>query len=504
MSRRKTCEPAIMKNIVSPSVTQAKAKRSSLPFLESVKNVEEQLPDSVILEVFRYLNKQQLGVAAQVSKRWRRVAYDKTFWHALDLTAFSQNIDERTILMLIQTRLAPTLNYLNLGPVTMTAKIAKDLARKCPDLKRIVFKSVAISGDPAFSGESKQFPASLELMDLRHCRGNFQFMKRLPRHFTDMKYIGLGAESSSSLVPNIFGKMHDLRVLDCTDCEAVNDTALEKISRSCRQLESICLNECKNFGGTTLGTVLKNCKFLSTLLMRFTKLADSAILAIKWETTVIKELDITGCYYVTTTGLTTVLSKLPQLTYFKMNQCGFRHILNLLVYQEIRPQMSFLMLETLDLRWNFLLSAECLECILRLTPKLRYLGVSHSPRVGPTTMTKMLPHISKLKILEFGPLKKEALSDTSFVKGIITHCKDIEAVSFINFTVATDSDTDLLRELGSKCKNLQEVKLCNPRVEHVEVGTGGETITVERLLIKMESFLPSPKHTLNVITKTLC
>ena len=503
MSRRRA-SGGTLRNCVSTLATQAKAKPSSLAWLENSKNKEAQFPDSLILEIFRYLNKQELGVVAQVSKRWRRVAYDKSFWHALDLSAFSQNIDESTMLMLIQTRLASTLNSLNLGSVKLTAKIAKDLARKCPDLKRIVFKAVSISGDPAFSGESKQFPASLELMDLRHCNGNFQFMKRLPRHFTEMKYIGLGAESSMCLVPTVFGKMHDLRVLDCTDCEAINDTALEKISRSCRQLESICLNECKNFGGTTLSSVLTNCKFLSTLLMRFTKLADTGILAVKWETTVIKELDITGCYYVTTTGLTTLLSKLPQLTYFKMNQCGFRHIINLLVYQEIRPQIHFTMLETLDLRWNFLLSAECLECILRLTPKLRYLGVSHSPRVGPTIMAKMLPHVTKLKILEFGPLKKEALADTNFVKGIIRHCKDIEAVSFINFTVLTPQDTVLLRELKTKCKKLQEVKLCNPRVEHVEVGTGGETITVERLLIKMESLLPSPKHTLNVITKTLC
>ena len=503
MSRKRMSEPAF-RSCVPNVATQAKAKRSSVAWLENPKSMEAQLPDSLILEIFRYLDKRQLGVVAQVSKRWRRVAYDKSFWRTLDLTAFSQNIDETAMLMMIQTRLASTLNSLNLGPVKLTAKLAKDLARKCPDLKRIVFKSVAISGDPAFSGESKQFPASLELMDLRHCRGNFQFMKRLPRHFTEMKYVGLGAELSASLIPSIFGKMHDLRVLDCTDCEAINDLALEKISRSCRQLESICLIECKNFAGTTLETVLQNCKFLSTLLMRFTKLADTAILAVKWETTVIKELDITGCYYVTTTGLTTLLSKLPQLTYFKMNQCGFRHILNLLVYQEIRPQINFTMLETLDLRWNFLLSAECLECILRLTPKLRYLGVSHSPRVGPTTMSKMLPHVTKLKILEFGPLKKESLSDTNFVKGIIKNCKDIEAVSFINFTVGTPQDTALLRELKLKCKKLQDVKLCNPRVEHVEVGAGGETITVERLLIKMESLLPSPKHTLNVITKTLC
>ena len=503
MSRKKTREPAFG-NCLSNVATQAKGKRNTVAWIENTKNTEAHLPDSLILEIFRYLNKRELGVVAQVSKRWRRVAYDKSFWHTLDLTAFSQNMDEATMLMMIQTRLASTLNCLNLGPVKLTAKIAKDLARKCPDLKRIVFRSVAISGDPAFSGESKQFPATLELMDLRHCRGNFQFMKRLPRHFTEMRYIGLGAEFSSSLVPSIFGKMHDLRVLDCTDCEAIDDLALEKISRNCRQLESICLSECKNFAGTTLEKVLKNCTSLSTLLMRFTKLADRAILAVKWETTVIKELDITGCYYVTTTGLTTLLSKLPQLAYFKMNQCGFRHILNLLVYQEIRPQINFSMLETLDLRWNFLLSAECLESILRLTPKLQYLGVSHSPRVGPTMMAKMLPHVTKLKILEFGPLKKEALSDTNFVKGIVKYCKDIEAVSFINFTVATPQDTALIRELKLKCKLLQDVKLCNPRVEHVEVGAGGETITVERLLIKMESLLPSPKHTLNVITKTLC
>lgn len=487
-----------------PSVALVQTKRSSVAWLEKTQCVESRLPDSILLEIFCYLNKQQLGVVAQVSKRWRRVAYDKTFWHVLDLTSFSPDINEDVMIMIIKTRLISTLHSLNLGPVKLTAKIAKDLARKCPNLKCIVFNSVAISGDPAFSGESRQFPASLELMDIRHCRGDFQFMKRLPRHFTSMKYIGLGFQSSSCLIPCIFSKMHDLRVLDCTECEAINDCALEKISRSCRQLESICLNECKYVAGTTLATVVKHCKSLSTLLMRFTKISDVTILSVEWESTVIKELDITGCYYVTTTGLSTLLSHLPQLTYFKMNQCGFRHILNLLVYQEIRPQVNFTLLETLDLRWNFLLSAECLECILRLTPRLHYLGISHSPRVGPSAMMEMLPLVTQLKILEFGPLKKQALSDTNFVKGVISHCKEIEAVSFINFTVASAQDVEIIRELKQKCKKLQEVKLCNPRVEQVEVGAAGEMVTVERLLVKMESLLPSPKHTLNGVAKALC
>lgn len=469
--------------------------------------MECRLPDSVVLQIFSYLDKRELGVMAQVSWRWRRIAYDRCFWHTLDLNTFwplTNDMAEDTLLMLIRTRLAFALDSLDLGACSLTVKIAKELARKCPNLKRLVFHSVKIFEDPTF-GHSRQFPTSLELMDLRYCWGNFSFMKRLPRHFTQMKYIGLGSESSKYLVPDIFSKMHDLQILDCTECDSITDGALEKLSRSCSRLESICLNECKNFTGKSLGQVLKNCKLLSTLLMRFTKLVDDSLLAVNWEETNIKELDITGCYYVTTTGLTTILSKLPQLSYFKMNQCGFRHIVNLLAYQEIRPQVSFSLLETLDLRWNFLLSADCLECILRLAPRLRYLGVSHSPRVGPATMAKMLPFVTKLKILEFGPLKKEALSDTNFVRSIIQHCVDIEAVSLINFTVVGSQDTALLVELKQKCKKLQDVKLCNPRIEHVAVGSGGETITVERLLIKMESLLPSPEHTLgNVITKVLC
>lgn len=469
--------------------------------------MECRLPDSVLLNIFSYFDKRELGVMAQVSWRWRRIAYDRSFWHILDLNAFwpsAHDIDQDTVLMLIKTRLAFALDSLNLGACSFTAKIAKELEKKCPNLKRLVIHSVEIVGDPTF-GDSKQFPTSLELMDLRYCWGNFSFMKRLPRHFTQMKYIGLGAESSKYLVPDIFSKMHDLRVLDCTECDTITDAALQKISRTCPRLESICLNECKNFTGKSLGQVLKNSKLLSTLLMRFTKLVDSSLLAVNWEETNIKELDITGCYYITTTGLTTVLAKLSQLSYFKMNQCGFRHILNLLVYQEIRPQVSFSSLETLDLRWNFLLSADCLECILRLAPRLQYLGVSHSPRVGPATMAKLLPYLSKLKILEFGPLKKEPLSETNLVKCIVQHCIDIEAVSLINFTVNGPQDSVLLTELKQKCKKLQDVKLCNPRIEHVAVGSGGETITVERLLIKMESLLPSPEHTLgNVITKLLC
>ena len=461
----------------------------------------ERIPDAILLEIFLFLTKKELGVMAQVCKRWKRIAYDRALWKIVDQNELRPLVDEETMLMLIRTRLSG-VKVLNLGGCTFTAKIAKELAKKCRDMKSLVFYGSEIDSEATLRDGIRDFPTGLELLDLRYSWGDFSFMRRLPRHFTEMRFIGLGMDSAETLIPDVFAKMRNLRILDCTDCETFTDDALLKISICCPQLESICLNECKNFYGKHLPRVLKNCRSVSTLLMRFTKVTDEALMAVDWEKTSTNELDLTGCYFVTTTGLTSVLSRLPNLHYLKMNQCGFRHILHLRVYQEIKPVAKYSLLETLDLRWNFLLSAECLEAILCQSPSLRYLGVSHSPRVPPSVLSAMLKYVPNLKILEFGPLRKEGISESTLLPNLIKLCPLVEAVSLINFKLIDDADAEMLQELRAKCKKLKEVKLCNPRIEQVAIGNN-ETIAVERLLIKMESLLPSPANTLGKVINSM-
>lgn len=452
-------------------------------------STERKLPDAILLEIFRYFSLKELGKIAQVSTQWRRIAYDPSLWRTVDLNElFSCPLmDEEMLLVLLQTRLV-SARSLNMGECSLTPNLAKELSKKKYNLKSLV--------NFGAHGSIRNFPTGLELMDLRFSWGDFAFMRRLPRHFTNMKYVGLGAVSSEFLIPDIFTKMRSLRVLELTDCNVLTDDALTKISLSCPQLESVCLNECKNFHGKCLSRVLEHCPLITTLLVRFTKLNDDALMAVKWENTRVQELDLTGCYFITSTGISNTLSRLPNIHYFKMNQCGFRHILHLTVYQEIRPNIKYLNLETLDLRWNFLLSAEYLEGVLRQAPNLRYLGVSHSPRLPPSVLASLLKFVPNLRVLEFGPLRKESLSESKLVPTLINSCPQIEAVSFINFKMMDQNDSCVLQELKEKCKHIKEVKLCNPRIEHVAIGNRGETITVERLLIKMDSQLPCPKNTL--------
>ncbi|EDO48582.1 predicted protein [Nematostella vectensis] len=461
--------------------------------------METKLPDAVLLEIFLYLSRRDLGVVARVCKQWRRIAYDPSLWRTVDLNELLAwtTIDEATLLMLIKTRLA-SATALNLAGCSVTPKVAKELAKKCRRLKSLVSFGTEVNTEH-IRESIRDFPTTLELMDLRYSWGDFSFMRRLPRHFTNVRYLGLGSDAAECLIPDIFTKMRSLRVFECTDSEILNDDALLKISTNCPQLQSLCLNECKNFHGKHLRKVMENCPHITSLLIRFTKLNDVALMSVNWDRTKVQELDLTGCYFVTTTGLSSVLTRLPNVRYFKMNQCGFRHILHLRIYQEIKPTAKYSSLETLDLRWNFLLSAECLEGLLRQAPNLRYLGVSHSPRIPPAVLAAMLKFVPNLKVLEFGPLRKESLSESHLVPNLIQSCPSLEAVSLINFKLIDDVDANMLQELRGKCKNIKEVKLCNPRIEHVAIGNNGETITVERLLIKMESLLPSPHNTLTKV-----
>lgn len=115
----------------------------------------------------------------------------------------------------------------------------------------------------------------------------------------------------------------------------------------------------------------------------------------------------------------------------------------------------------------------------------------------------MFKFVFKLRILEFGFLRKEVFLESFLVFNLIKMCFFIEVVFLINFKLIDDVDADLVQEFRDKCKYIREVKLCSFRIEYVVIGNSGEIIIVERFFIKMESFLLSLENTFGKVINKL-
>ena len=170
-----------------------------------------ELPDSLMLRIFTYLNMSDLGKASRVCRKWKRITYDPSIWRSVNLERHARTLDDKSFQLMVKSRLGPSLRHLNLSNCAVTSKMLRQLAKSCKNLHSVIFgkgsKFVISNNDEV------NFPPNLELLELRPARGDFAFLKRIPRHFTKLKYLGIGSHSSKGPVPRMFVKMQNLTIL---------------------------------------------------------------------------------------------------------------------------------------------------------------------------------------------------------------------------------------------------------------------------------------------------
>ena len=146
--------------------------------------------------------------------------------------------------------------------------------RKCKSLRYLIFsrgsKLRPPSPPPKYTETTYEFPSQLELVELRPIKGDFSFLGRITRHFCEVKYLGIGNNSSKGAVPSMFTKMQRLVILDCTNCDTMTDDVIGKVAECCPLLESFCLNGCTYVYGWTFCTLFRSYSPLRTLLLRYT------------------------------------------------------------------------------------------------------------------------------------------------------------------------------------------------------------------------------------------
>ena len=170
-----------------------------------------ELPDSLVLRIFTHLNMVDLGRASRVCHKWKRITYDQSIWRSVNLERHARTLDDKSFQLMVKSRLSVSLRQLNLSNCAVSSKMLRQLAKSCKNLQSVIFgkgsKLVNSSTDEV------NFPPNLELLELRPARGDFTFLKRIPRHFTKLKYLGIGSHSSKGPVPRMFVKMQNLAIL---------------------------------------------------------------------------------------------------------------------------------------------------------------------------------------------------------------------------------------------------------------------------------------------------
>lgn len=466
------------------------------------------LPEIVILKVFSFLPVGDLGKAARVCSYWRRLAYDHSLWKAVNLKRQAAKLDEDTLHMLIRTRFSHSLSILHLGGCKISLELLSELNRKCKSLKYLIFsrgsKLRPPSPPPKYTEVTYEFPSQLELVELRPIKGDFAFLGRIIRHFCEVKYLGIGNNSSKGAVPSLFTKMQRLVILDCTNCDTITDEVIGKVAECCPLLESFCLNGCKYVYGRTFCTLFWSCSRLTTLLLRYTPVRDDCFVISDWKFVPVEELDISACSNITQIGLISLVTNVKTLRYLNLSYCGVGRAVTDAVLLQIARQETGTNLEMLDVRWSLTLTPEALYILSRACPKLKCLGVYQSSSINPSAMAEVLRMLPRLEVLEYGAFGKASISESMFFPNLIRYCEFLEAVSLINFaSMDSVADAVLMNALVDNCRCLKRINLCEPDPTLLDLVQELPPSSKAKVTQRWQCVLPPPNHTLDAIIAKL-
>lgn len=169
----------------------------------------DELPDELLLLIFRELSLPHLLKVSQVSQRWHRLAFDQALWYSVDLSS-------------------ATLPAGTLGRVLASGVMVLRSPR-------------SFLGEPGFTNDS---PLLLQHMDLSHCITTPHTLLQLLRRCHRLIGLSLEGLQLSDPVLRAVGQSQDLLRLNVSSCSGFGPDALHHMLSSCSRLEEVNVSWC--------------------------------------------------------------------------------------------------------------------------------------------------------------------------------------------------------------------------------------------------------------------
>ncbi|XP_073251278.1 F-box/LRR-repeat protein 12-like [Porites lutea] len=378
----------------------------------------QEFPDTILLLIFRCLSETDLCHIAQVCRTWRLIAYDSSLWKSVNLKRFHK-LNEMCLIKVIRSRMVPMLYKLNLGGFTLSPRVFHVLVENCPKLRVLCLESTTFVED--FTGKETSFLENLSKLDIRHSSGHPGAFRIMSQRLQTVKCLGVSDQLFESLElevekRGVFVSLQAVRILEFSYCSSLTDQMVRYIAEHCRNLKSLCLRRCKNIQGESLPKLIDNCSSLTSLVLDGTNVSDNAVMSVRWEKSVISEVDLSWCRHLTENGLKFMLPRCRFLRYLRLCCCGYGHAITDDVLNSM-TQNPCSFLEVLDLSYSSEVTNSALGRFITHCPSLRYLRVYHCQMLTSALMSLIPSDSHVFVVANFFSLQRGGLVTSATTEG---------------------------------------------------------------------------------------
>lgn len=364
----------------------------TLPEARPVRTLDfwAEMPRELKIEVFQYLDPQEIIRCSAVSKKWNEMCYDGQLWSKVDTTDYYSKIPSDVLVKLI-TSGGPFVRDLNLrGCAQMREKWSAEGDRISDMCRNVV---------------------NFSLEGCRIDRASiYSFLLRNPR----LKFINVSGLSSvtNSAMKVIARSCPQLETLNISWCNNVDTSGLLRVIQSCKRLKDLRASEIRGFNDEGFALALFERNNLDRLVMSRTDLTDQSLkilmhgkdpnMDVLTDRAIVpprrfRHLDLHKCPNVSDAGLKSLAHNLPDLEGLQVSQCS--ELTDESVVEVIRttPKLSHLELEDLENLTNRTLvelaKAPCSQ-------SLEHLNISYCESLSDIGMLQVMKSCPKLRSVE--------------------------------------------------------------------------------------------------------
>lgn len=367
-------------------------------------------PDTMILSIFSYLCERDLCRVAQACNRWSLIAYDSSLWKMVNLKSFHK-LNEVCLIKLIRCRMVPMLYKINLGRFTLSPRVFQVLVKYCKQLKVLCLQSATFVEDFTVNA-TESFPQHLTKLDIRHSSGHPTAFKVITQCSHSIQCLGLNDLLFESLKTEaekhrFFSSLQAVKILEFSYCLSLTEQMVWYVAEYCTNLRSLCLRRCGNIKGESLPALIDRCSSLTSLVLDGTSVSDEAVALVRWERSVITELDLSWCRHLTEVGLRSMLPRCSHLRYLRLCCCGYGHAITDEVLNAMTESHAT-SLQVLDLSYSSEVTNSALGRFVASSPVLLYLRVYHCQMLTSALMN-LIPSDSQVFVVANFALQRGGL-----------------------------------------------------------------------------------------------
>jgi len=402
------------------------------------------LPESIILQIFCFLNHRDLLSVRCVSTSYRRIAEDRYLWRYLNLSC--KRVFEENFIFRLPVEIRELVKTVNLMWAHVSIPSFNSMKILFPNLEILLMQycKFSLQFKEVYGGvpTPNPLPNGLKILDLRNVHGRWFDDANANTTWPCMEAIAFSQSMPKDWMSRLANvDLPQLRILCIDNNPGLNDAFMSAIVQRSPQLQSISIHGCMYITGTFLTQLPTHATNVETLDLSGTRLEGRPLLSTNWSRLKIKSLNISFCCKVFEQDLVHFLPQLKHLQQFRGSFAGWGRALSDEVLCKMTTAMGELMLETIDVQSTFNLSVRSLAKLCSHAPLLKHLRIGTILKTSDelSVLLNSIPNIRSLS-LQLGDAE---FSAAYLFNGLASHCRDLEAL--FNYNASFECSRDELR-----------------------------------------------------------